>query len=276
MKVGEELPCNSAVLQRDGYRCVACAFALRFALTVHHDVPRALGGLPKTSNLTTLCPNCHRIVHWLSVGRRLEGRSADDVKRVVRPKVFQTLHRLARRIRYRSQRTRLADNQWVEIKGKAQGPIPLRKALNLISVRNELEAREAVLMRRVVRRVVRSIPRKVRRACAFRLVRQGRYLSVNAGNHLLFRTPAYLDDGKRQDADLFLIWPRDTRMSCIPHRDWHRAVAFRFAAVPCFNIALGFEQALSLRPDEWHVFGRACQEALRPGTRRWVSNVSVP
>lgn len=75
-----------SVLRRDKYRCTACS--VPFALAVHHIVPRGLGGLDTPRNLTTLCANCHRMVHCLAVGRRLEGRAADDVKSAVRRQTF--------------------------------------------------------------------------------------------------------------------------------------------------------------------------------------------
>lgn len=98
---------------------------------------------------------------------------------------------------------------------------------------------------------------------------------MNAGNHLLFRTPAYSDDGKRYDADLFLIWPQHTRMSVVARRDWPRVSRYRFDAIPCFNLDLSFEKALSLEPKEWQIFGAACHDALFVRrTRSWVSNVA--
>lgn len=76
----------------------------------------------------------------------------------------------------------------------------MKEALDIITVRNGFEPSESTSLKRVVGRVIRSIPAEVRHKCAFRLVRNGFYLSVNAGNHLVFRTPYYSDDGKRMDA----------------------------------------------------------------------------
>lgn len=48
-----------AVLERDGYRCVACGAAgVRFE--VDHIVPLANGGTNEPVNLRTLCISCHR------------------------------------------------------------------------------------------------------------------------------------------------------------------------------------------------------------------------
>lgn len=48
-------------LLRDGKRCRLCGFDL--ALNVHHIVPKAKGGSHDPSNLITLCPNHHALVH---------------------------------------------------------------------------------------------------------------------------------------------------------------------------------------------------------------------
>ncbi len=193
------------------------------------------------------------------------------------PRTFLELRRLALQIRYHRRRTLLAGNQWAMRSGKAKGPIALAKALDLIVIRNGLEPGEARLLQRVVQRVIRNIPAQIRQNCSFRLVKNARFLSVNAGNHLLFRTPAYSDDGTRQDADLFLIWPQDTRISVVSRRGWPRVSRHRFAAIPCFNIDLSFQEALSLQANEWQIFARACQHALFDRrTRSWVSNVRLP
>lgn len=276
--LGMDRTITPLILRRDDRRCMACGFALPFVLAEHHKIPRFLGGLDTKSNLTTLCANCHRAVHWLSVGRRLEDPAADQLKQAVDPGTYNQLRRFAALIRRHRRRTLLAGNRWTKAGGRARDRIPLSEALQLIAVRNGLEPAEAKVMFRVVRRAVRSIPAHIRQQCSFRLIRNGAYLSVNAGNHLVFRTPAYSDDGTRQDADLFLIWPQAIRMSVIPRREWSAiSRGSRFAAIPCFNIDLTFDEAMALQPSDWRVFGEACRDALLVRrTRSWVSNVEVP
>jgi 5-methylcytosine-specific restriction endonuclease McrA len=89
---------GALVFQRDGFRCVACGFSIRSTLAVHHIIPKSLGGRDHEANLKTLCANCHRIVHWLSVGRRLEGRAAVGLKEALSPSSLRVLWLLARRI----------------------------------------------------------------------------------------------------------------------------------------------------------------------------------
>jgi len=48
-------------LLRDEYKCVICGFD--FAVHVHHITPLTKGGTNEFSNLITLCPNHHSMVH---------------------------------------------------------------------------------------------------------------------------------------------------------------------------------------------------------------------
>lgn len=51
----------SAAKKRDGAKCRICGFDL--AVEVHHILPRSAGGTHELSNLITLCPNHHAMVH---------------------------------------------------------------------------------------------------------------------------------------------------------------------------------------------------------------------
>jgi len=266
------------ILRRDGHRCVACGCDLPFALQVHHKVPFGYGGTDEEPNLTTLCANCHRIVHWLAVGRRLEGRPAVQVERSLGAVPYRVIRGLSARIRRHRKQILLAGNRWLETNSGTRGPIPLEDALRVVASRNGLGPDEARQMRRVVARALRSIPSQVREKCSVRLVRNGSFLSVNAGNHLVLRTLAYTDDGARQDADVLLVWPCDIRISVVPRNQWSKVRgSHRFAAIPCFNIGLTFDEALSLETCEWRIFGGACRDALLVRrTRSWISNVTLP
>jgi 5-methylcytosine-specific restriction endonuclease McrA len=56
----EFLEVRTAVLKRDGYRCVNCG-QTGTELHVHHIIPRSEGGTNDLSNLVTLCAKCHSI-----------------------------------------------------------------------------------------------------------------------------------------------------------------------------------------------------------------------
>ena len=56
----EFLAIRTAVLKRDGYRCVNCG-QTGVELHVHHIVPRSEGGTNDLNNIVTLCARCHSV-----------------------------------------------------------------------------------------------------------------------------------------------------------------------------------------------------------------------
>jgi len=268
---------SAAALSRDGRRCGACGSTLPFTLAVHHIIPRELGGVDELGNLRTLCANCHRLVHGLSVGRRLEGSRGRQIQQELGRRAFAVIRRLAASVRRHRHRVQVTGSRWLQRSGRSRGALLLHEAVKIIGLQNSFEAEETNRLRRAVSRVIARLPRDVRRACSFRLVRNGRFLSINAGNHLLFRTPAYEDNGTRLDADLLLIWPQATRCRFIPRAEWPGLSRHRFKAIPCFNLQLFYDEVLALEPRDWRVFARACRDALYVRrTRNWVSNVFLP
>lgn len=278
MKIGRELPILASVLMRDGYRCVACGFDLQCALTVHHTVPRAYGGVDAESNLVTLCANCHKVIHWLSVGTRLAGRETEDAKRSLSPDAYVKIRSLAEITRDHCRRTKQSGNRWIARAETSSGPIPLAEALNRVAGLNKLNDVNVNLMKDVTKRVLNYIPTDVRQDCAFRVPRSRQFFSVNVGNILLFRTPGYPDGAKRPEDDVWLLWPQSLRISVISPRDWRKIEngQGRFASIPCFNLGLSFDETLAMRQTDWKVFAQACRDAAGVSrTRTWVSNVAV-
>jgi HNH endonuclease len=278
MKIGRERLEVRAAFERDGDRCVACGFDLPCALAAHHKLPREHGGRDSRSNLTVLCANCHKLVHWLSVGGRLEGPEVQAAMRAYQPAAFAMLKKLAMAIRIHRIRTRESGNRWVEGKS-TQGLIPWADALNLLARRNHFDEGDTRRLKDVSDHVLRRIPADVRSACSIRLIQRGRFLSVNAGNVLIFRTPGFPDGGRKPDNDVYLIWPEDTRISVLSRAEWRQIAEAdgTFARLPCFDLLLSFEETLKMSRTDWVVFARVCREAMKVGkTRHWVSNVALP
>lgn len=54
----------SKILKRMDLPCSCCGFYIKgVILDIHHIIPKHNGGLDDMSNLTYICPNCHRIAH---------------------------------------------------------------------------------------------------------------------------------------------------------------------------------------------------------------------
>jgi hypothetical protein len=263
-------------LRRDGYRCVSCSSGLRFTLATHHVIPRHLGGADALANLTTLCANCHRTVHHLAVGRRLEGEPGRMVKAAFGAAVYSQIAALARKIRVHRERVLLAGNKWRAHGSTASGTLSLEEAIKTVVIRNGFEPSEGQLLRRIVRRAISALPGTLRERCAYRLVREGRYLSINVGNHLALRTPAYSDDGKRQDWDLILVWLRSSRPPSIRPDEWSKISAGGFRLAPtCTNVHFAFDEARSFGSADWKTFATAAQLLGEKRSRNWPSNVHL-
>lgn len=260
-------PTLSAVLQRDNFRCSACRTEIRPLLTVHHMVPKHLGGSDARSNLTTLCANCHRLVHWLSAGDRADVLRARGLglDRVTASRVLL----LARRIKARRQR---------ELgRGRVQtSSLSLAEALRALAERNGFDRIEAAKMRHCVRRIFDAMRTEERRACSRRLVRNALFMSVNAGNHLVARIPAWDDVRTRLADDLLLIWPRDVKPSIWSVSHFRRIRGYGFARIPYTNIGLSWDECLNLTAADWKLYQKACDDALNlVRTRSWASNVRL-
>lgn len=67
------------VLKRDNYRCQKCGAAGKSSsgveLHAHHIVPLSEGGLNKSSNLMTVCKNCHESIHGHPVGGSVDSQN---------------------------------------------------------------------------------------------------------------------------------------------------------------------------------------------------------
>jgi hypothetical protein len=180
--------------------------------------------------LATLCANCHRLVHWLSTGdRALAPISAYDLGQ---PKLVQKkLRRLASKIRTR--RLKVVGEDLV-----LTTAIPLATAEAAVIKRNGFDRDEGKRLQTCLRRALKAMDAKDRSKCSIRLVRQSRYISVNANNHLVIRVPAWSDKGYRFDTDIILIWPKSTPPSIFSEKEFRRMSKFGFDRIPCFNMYL--------------------------------------
>ncbi len=234
-------------------------------LAIHHIIPVALGGRDAISNLTTLCANCHRIVHWLSTG----DRSIDAHGYGLGPSALSRRRLLALARRIRRRRLREVGPDLV-----LATSVSLQTAMQAVIRRNGLDQKEAVLLKRCLTRALRAMAPADRRECSVRLVRGARFISVNANNHLALRAPAWDDDRQRIEGDIILVWPQAVRPSIMSPSRFRRESAGRFRLIPHFNLALTWAECLALSRRDWSVYRQACHDALTLAhSSRRTSNV---
>lgn len=277
MKLGREKNEVAQVFARDGGKCVICGLDLPWALAAHHKVPRELGGVDTASNLTTLCANCHRTVHWLMAGERLDGPEGERARAHLSKAGFDVLRELVETARAHKLRTKEAGHRWV-VRPNTRDPISLDEALSAIERRNHLDPKFAAQQRSILGRVVSELGPNVLNQCAVRLVQNGRFLSINAGNILVFRVPGFPDGAKEPQGDFLLLWPRSRRLSSLSVSEWRKIAKWKgFASLPhAFDLDISLQEALAMTSADWGKFREVCSEAVAVGgTRRWLSNVSV-
>jgi hypothetical protein len=255
--------------------CSACGITFRQVLQVHHKQPRGLGGKDDAENLCTLCANCHRLVHVFSVGRRLEGQPWKEVASQLEAATANAISALALLIRAHRERVAEAGNRWVGT-AHTRGSIPLCEAVERVVDRNGYAGAERRDFSKAIHLLVRRTPPEALARCSIRLLGRDRYLSVNAGNYLLYRLPAFSDGGIAQDGDAFVIWPRGQYPSRWTEPEYEAAVAFTFRRFSAVNLSMSATDVLTLDRQDWHAFRAGCVAAISgPRTRDWPSNVHL-
>lgn len=180
---------------------------------------------------------------------------------------------LAKKIRSRREQLLAADNQWLE-GADADGSVSLAAAIDRVVARNGYEGRDRATFVRAVRALFAKTPLEILRHCSIRLLKGGRYLSVNVGNHMLFRVPAFSDAGAKQDADAFVVWPASAQLSSWTPDRQAAAVVFEFRLFPAVNLAMSALDILAMTKQDWRRYQSACEDALNGRrTRDWTSNV---
>jgi hypothetical protein len=148
--------------------------------------------------------------------------------------------------------------------------------MDAVIQRNGLDKAEAALLNHCFKRALRAMAPIDRKACSVRRVRESRFISVIANNHLAIRAPAWSDRRKRYEEDIILIWPHGVRPSIMSPSKFRRVYGGRFKLVPCGNLYLTWDECLALSKRDWKAFREACHDGLTHArTRRWASNVTL-
>ena len=149
------------------------------------------------------------------------------------------------------------------------------KALQSISTENRFGASQELKLIHSTSLVLNNIPQVVQQNPAFciALRGQGRYISVNIMNYLLFRTPAYKDNGGEPVYDCHMIFEQNTPIiNRLPEKE--ERITFQFQDFACINLGLWHDGILNFTTDDWKSFQDACIMAMTAKrTRTWLSNI---
>lgn len=259
---------RKATHRKGNNQCHACGYAVRIALRVHHIVPLAYGGKDDSTNLVSLCGNCHAIVHHLAARKEFSAIIGRQVETTISRAALTRLKTLANRIQN-------AHEALCRSGHLVPDPHSPSDAIASIASANKFKEGKTRLFDTVVRNVISHVPPEMAARCSYRLLGRGRYLSINRMNYLLFRAPAYGDLGGSARYDAYFILPDHIRQFA-GIRDMDKRIAFRFAHFPCVNIGMSLEEINTMSKTEWAVFREACRVTDRARvTRSWASNIDI-
>lgn len=168
-----------------------------------------------------------------------------------------------------------------ETAAATMGTTPIRysleDAISAVVQNNDYGADEQRILAQVIRRAVHEIPEGMAHKCSFRLLKSGKYISVNMMNYLLFRAPAYTDSGGNPTFHFYLIYPSSMRgQELVPGVGVDARANFQFAHFGCINVGLYFSEFSSLNQQHWDLFEKACRMAAAARkSREWDSNFDV-
>lgn len=152
----------------------------------------------------------------------------------------------------------------------------LDEALTAIAQSNDFGSEKQQIMMAATKKAIAQIPANVVNGCSARLLKDGRYLSINAGNHLIVRVPFYTDSGKRTPYDALLVWPAGSLPSILSAQELPARKKFSFQLFSGVNLMLSFAEILALTPVDWQMFQKGCHDAMfLRKTRTWPSNVRL-
>lgn len=263
------------VFLRYDNKCYVCNYSSRLVLRVHHIIPVSLGGKDEIENLVLLCANCHALTHAYSA-KRFAGQNVGGLLQdTLNKESIQKLIGLTARIHTARNSIQSSGGIWSDKDGVSRDAYSLEEAGDIVASKNKYSAEKTDLLKRTLDVVVRNIPDAIASRCSYRLLKEGRYISINIMNYLLFRAPAYGDLRGEPYYDTFVIFPLQTDELQIDV-DFDEREAFQFANFDCVNLGLFFEEVLAFSSTDWNHFAQACLLAASARrTREWVSNIRM-
>jgi hypothetical protein len=170
--------------------------------------------------------------------------------------------------------------------GNVSSTFGLEDAIHQLIRNNNCEEDNQQRLAYVIGRAIGEIPEELTQRCSYRLLSRGslvkpgmedgRYISVNLSNYLLFRAPAYTDRGGMPTYDLYLIFPTKHGQALIRDLGADDRRVFPFAEFDCFCIGLYLKETDFLRRQHWGFFKEGCRAAAK--ARYWgerPSNIEV-
>lgn len=250
-------------------QCYICGYKIIQALVVHHIIPAELWGKDTydIKNLVLICANCHKIVHRFSSNKYKNLDIAEFLISELNKESILRVKKIIKQLREFKDKIKSNGNL-------VQNPYTLKEAAEIVSDKNGFTSNMKDDVLEVLNLIISNIPKENVQKCSYRLLKNGKYISINLMNYLLFRTPGYGDFGEIPTHECLTSFPSEkipTQYEPISQREPFK---FKFAKVT--NIGVSYEEMKNLSESEWKLFTEAIQiinQARK--TRNWVSNISL-
>lgn len=250
-------------------KCFICGYSLKPALRVHHIIPVYLGGKDEFDNFILLCSNCHTLVHFYS-SKKYENKEIKyylDLE--LRDTSIEKLKGLIVKVQNVKKEVEKNKNLWTK------DIYSFNESMNMVSKKNKFTDHKKNLLLEILSLTMENIPKSIAQECSYRLLKSGKYISINLMNYLLFRTPAYTDLGDKPKFDCYIIFPLNVNNPSFLE-DINNRIVFNFKAFDCVNLGLYYDEVLKFSNNDWNLFKKSCKMAQGARrTRNWVSNIDI-
>lgn len=258
------------IFAKYGNKCYICGYFLKPALRAHHIIPVNLGGKDDIDNFVLLCSNCHTLIHFYSSKRYRNNEIRHYLNPEFTEEAIEKLKGLVEKVQNIKREIENNKNLWI-----TKRPYTLDEVINMVSHKNKFTDYQRKLLLEAFKIVLNNLPKSIVQKCSYRLLKNGKYISINLMNYLLFRTPAYGDFGEKPKYDCYIIFPNNiSKVKFV--RDVKSRIAFNFKYFTCVNLGLSYSEVLKFTDIEWNLFRDACEIAHNARkTRNWISNVDI-
>jgi hypothetical protein len=254
-------------------KCYVCGFSIKEALRVHHKMQVSYGGKDIINNLILLCSNCHSIIHFCSSNRFKADNIKDYLCKEYSDESIAKILKIAGDFKKIKDKIKSSNNLWTSENDLTYEAYSLDSAIKIISEKNKFLISNTIKFEKVINLIINNIPDKIKSNCSYRLIKGGKYISINIMNYLIFRSPGYPDMGGKPSYDCFIIFPDDI----LSLKDYYKSnLVFEFKNFECVMLGLSFDDIINLSDKLWKLFKEGCIMAFKAiKSKSWVSNIKI-
>ena len=170
---------KAKVFAKYGNECYICGYSLKPVLRVHHMIPVSLGGADSLDNLILLCGNCHTLTHFFSSKKYQDREISRLLVAELNDESVKKLTELIGKIHQARNEVEKNGNLWAGNSGITQTAYEIGDAVESVAKKNKFSIQQKELLLNALESVLENIPNNVSKKCSYRLLDNGRCISIN-------------------------------------------------------------------------------------------------